>query len=155
MTKLIKVITPDIGDFKDVPIIELLIKDGDTVEIDQPLITIESDKATMEIPSTHSGFVKKILIKVGDKISKGTPICDLQTENNEISKSDEKKLDLYEDFPILYKKFYFYHYGEKVMTYTMNKKSQFRYPTERYLNIVKRGYQDCKLDLKYLKKALV
>ena len=90
MTKLIKVITPDIGDFKDVPIIELLIKDGDTVEIDQPLITIESDKATMEIPSTHSGVVKKILIKVGDKISKGTPICDLQTENNELSKSDEK-----------------------------------------------------------------
>ena len=89
MTNLIKVITPDIGDFKDVPIIELLIKDGDTVEIDQPLITIESDKATMEIPSTHSGVVKKILIKVGDKISKGTPICDLQTENNEISKSDE------------------------------------------------------------------
>ena len=90
MTKLIKVITPDIGDFKDVPIIELLIKDGDIVEIDQPLITIESDKATMEIPSTHSGVVKKIFIKVGDKISKGTPICDLQTENNEISKSDEK-----------------------------------------------------------------
>ena len=55
-----------------------------------PLITIESDKATMEIPSTHSGVVKKIFIKVGDKISKGTPICDLQTENNEISKSDEK-----------------------------------------------------------------
>lgn len=90
MTNLIKVITPDIGDFKDVPIIELLIKDGDIVEIDQPLITIESDKATMEIPSTHSGVVKKILIKVGDKISKGTPICDLQTENNEISKSNEK-----------------------------------------------------------------
>ena len=88
---IIKVITPDIGDFKDVPIIELLIKDGDTVEIDQPLITIESDKATMEIPSTHSGVVKKILIKVGDKISKGTPICDLQTENNELSKSDEKE----------------------------------------------------------------
>ena len=73
----------------------------------------------------------------------------------EISKSDEKKLDLYEDFPILYKKFYFYYYGKKVMTYTMNKKSQFRYPTERYLNIVKRGYKDCNLDKKYLKKALI
>ena len=90
MTKLIKVITPDIGDFKDVPIIELLIKDGDIVEIDQPLITIESDKATMEIPSTHSGVVKKIFIKVGDKISKGTPICDLQTVDHESSQSDEK-----------------------------------------------------------------
>ena len=72
----------------------------------------------------------------------------------EISKSDEKKLDVYEDFPILYKKFYFYHYGKKVMTYTMVKKTPFRFPTERYLNVIKRGYLDCKLDQKFLKKAL-
>ena len=72
----------------------------------------------------------------------------------EISKSDEKKLDVYEDFPILYKKFYFYHYGKKVMTYTMVQKTPFRFPTERYLNVVKRGYLDCKLDQKFLKKAL-
>jgi len=72
----------------------------------------------------------------------------------EISKSDEKKLDVYEDFQILYKKFYFYHYGKKVMTYTMIKKTPFRFPTERYLNIVKRGYLDCELDQKFLKKAL-
>ena len=72
----------------------------------------------------------------------------------EISKSDEKKLDVYEDFPILYKKFYFYHYGKKVMTYTMVKKTPFRFPTERYLNVVKRGYLDCELDQKFLKKAL-
>ena len=73
----------------------------------------------------------------------------------EISKSDEKKLDVYEDYPILYKKHYFYYYGKKVMTYTMNKKTPFRYPTERYLNIVKQGYKDCKLNLKFLKKALL
>ena len=72
----------------------------------------------------------------------------------EISKSDEKKLDLYEDFPILYIKHYFYYYGKKVMTYTMTKKTKFRYPTERYLNIVKRGYKDCDLDNKYLINAL-
>ena len=72
----------------------------------------------------------------------------------EISKSDEKKLDIYEDFPTLYKKYYFNHYGKKVMTYTMVKKSLFRFPTERYFNIVKRGYKDCKLDSSYLKKAL-
>ena len=72
----------------------------------------------------------------------------------EISKSDEKKLDVYEDFPILYKKYYFYYYGKKVMTYTMVKKSPFKFPTERYLNIVKRGYKDCKLDKKFLTKAL-
>ena len=73
----------------------------------------------------------------------------------EISKSDEKKLDIYEDFPNLYKKFYFYHNGKKVMTYTMVKKTPFKFPTERYLNIVKRGYEDCSLDSKYLKKALL
>ena len=73
----------------------------------------------------------------------------------EISKSDEKKLDVYEDFPILYKKYYFYYYGKKVMTYTMVKKTSFKYPTERYFNIVKRGYKDCNIDIKYLKRALV
>ena len=72
----------------------------------------------------------------------------------EISKSDEKKLDVYEDFPILYKKFYFNYYGKKVMTYTMINKTTFMYPTERYLNIVKQGYKDCNLDKKYLIKAL-
>ena len=73
----------------------------------------------------------------------------------EISKSDEKKLDVYEDFPILYKKYYFNYYGKKVMTYIMVKKTPFKFPTERYLNIVRRGYKNCKLDYKYLKKALI
>ena len=72
----------------------------------------------------------------------------------EISKSDEKKLDIYEDFPNLYKKYFFYYYKKKVMTYTMLKKTRFKYPTERYFNVVRRGYKDCNLDLKYLKKAL-
>ena len=72
----------------------------------------------------------------------------------EISKSDEKKLDIYEDYPNLYKKYYFTYYGKKVMTYTMSKKTLFRFPTERYLNIIKCGYKDCNLDKKYLKKAL-
>ena len=72
----------------------------------------------------------------------------------EISKSDEKKLDVYEDFPILYKKLYFTYYNRTVMTYIMVNKTEFRYPTERYLNVVKRGYKDCKLDTKYLKIAL-
>ena len=72
----------------------------------------------------------------------------------EISKSDEKKLDIYEDFPTLYKKYYFYYYKKKVMTYTMAKKTPFTFPTKRYLNIVKRGYKDCKLDTNFLKKAL-
>ena len=73
----------------------------------------------------------------------------------EISKSDEKKLDVYEDFPILYKKYYFLYEGKKVMTYTMTKKTSFRFPTERYLNVIKHGYKDCKLNMKYLEKALI
>ena len=72
----------------------------------------------------------------------------------EISKSDEKKLDIYEDFPNLYKKHFFYYYGKKVMTYTMVKKSPFKYPTEKYFNVIKRGYKDCKLNKKFLIKAL-
>tara|TARA_B110001452_G_scaffold25531_1_gene20102 strand:- start:97 stop:456 length:360 start_codon:yes stop_codon:yes gene_type:complete len=71
-----------------------------------------------------------------------------------ISKSDEKKLDVYEDYPILYKKYYFTYYGKKVMTYTMTKKTSFAFPTKRYLNIVKRGYKDCGLDNKELNTAL-
>ena len=73
----------------------------------------------------------------------------------EISKSDEKKLDIYEDFPSLYKKFYFSYYGKKVMTYSMVKKSLFKFPTKKYLNTIKKGYKDCNLDRKYLKKALI
>ena len=72
----------------------------------------------------------------------------------EISKSDEKKLDIYEDYPILYRKYYFFYNRKKVMTYTMTKKTLFKFPTERYLNIVKKGYKDCKLDFKYLRIAL-
>ena len=73
----------------------------------------------------------------------------------EISKSDEKKLDVYEDYPFLYKKYYFTYYGKKVMTYIMTKKTKFKYPTEIYLNVIKRGYKDCKLEKKYLLKALM
>tara|TARA_Y100001970_G_scaffold287751_1_gene413175 strand:- start:4357 stop:4764 length:408 start_codon:yes stop_codon:yes gene_type:complete len=73
----------------------------------------------------------------------------------EISKNDEKKLDIYEDFPILYNKMYFKYYNKKVMTYIMIKKTKFRYPTEKYLNVIKRGYKDCQLDKKFLIKALL
>jgi len=72
----------------------------------------------------------------------------------EISKSDEKKLDVYEDYPILYKKYHFYYYGKKVMTYTMVKKLPFRFPTEKYLNIIKCGYKDCGLNKKFLNQGL-
>ncbi|MBD1167513.1 gamma-glutamylcyclotransferase [Pelagibacterales bacterium SAG-MED09] len=72
----------------------------------------------------------------------------------QISKNDEKKLDVYEDYPILYKKFYFKYYDKRIMTYTMVKKTSFMFPTKRYLDVVSRGYKDCNIDKKYLKKAL-
>jgi gamma-glutamylcyclotransferase (GGCT)/AIG2-like uncharacterized protein YtfP len=72
-----------------------------------------------------------------------------------ISKSDEKKLDLYEDFPILYKKYYFRYYRKKIMTYKMPNKTKFMYPRKKYLNIILQGYRDCKIDNKNLKKILL
>jgi dihydrolipoamide dehydrogenase len=75
---LIEVKVPDIGDFKDVEIIELLVKPGDTVKIDQSLITVESDKASMEIPSSHAGVVKELKIKLGDKVSQGSSLLMLE-----------------------------------------------------------------------------
>ena len=72
---LVEVKVPDIGDFKDVEVIELLVKPGDTVKKEQSLITVESDKASMEIPSSHAGVVKELKVKVGDKVSKGSPVA--------------------------------------------------------------------------------
>src|SRR5208282_2594188 len=66
---------PDIGDFKDVPVIEVLVKPGDVVKVDQSLITLESDKATMDVPSPVAGAVAEVVAKVGDKVSMGTLIA--------------------------------------------------------------------------------
>ncbi len=75
---LIEVQVPDIGDFDNVTVIELLVKPGDTVRVDQSLITVESDKASMEIPSSHAGVVKELKVKLGDKVSKGSPVLLLE-----------------------------------------------------------------------------
>jgi pyruvate dehydrogenase E2 component (dihydrolipoamide acetyltransferase) len=74
----IDVTIPDIGDFKDVPVIEILVKEGDTVEADQPLLTLESDKATMDVPSPAAGKIMQIIAKVGDKVSMGSVIAKLE-----------------------------------------------------------------------------
>ena len=70
---------PDIGDFKDVPVIEILVKPGDAVKKEASLVTLESDKATMEVPSTHTGTVKEVKVKLGDKVSQGSVIAVLET----------------------------------------------------------------------------
>ncbi len=75
----IDVKVPDIGDSHDVPVIELLVKDGDTVEKDQPLLVLESDKATMEVPAPAAGTVRGLKVKVGDKLNAGSAICQLES----------------------------------------------------------------------------
>ena len=72
---LIEVKVPDIGDFKEVTIIEVLVKAGDTIKAEQSLITVESDKASMEIPSSHAGVIKELKVKLGDKVSKGSLVA--------------------------------------------------------------------------------
>jgi pyruvate dehydrogenase E2 component (dihydrolipoamide acetyltransferase) len=75
---LLEVKVPDIGDFKDIPVIEVLVKPGDSVNAEDPLLTLESDKATMEVPAPQAGTVKEIRIKVGDKVSQGTLVLTLE-----------------------------------------------------------------------------
>ncbi|GAB7546711.1 dihydrolipoyl dehydrogenase [Cupriavidus sp. 8B] len=74
MTQRVEVKVPDIGDFKDVTVIEVMVKPGETIAVDTSLIAVESDKASMEIPSTHAGVVKEITVKVNDKVSEGSVI---------------------------------------------------------------------------------
>ncbi|HEX4798397.1 MAG TPA: dihydrolipoyl dehydrogenase [Burkholderiales bacterium] len=82
MEQIIEVKIPDIGDFKDVDVIEVLVKPGDRVEKEASLIALESDKATMEIPSSHAGVVKELRVKVGDKVSQGSVILLLEGESS-------------------------------------------------------------------------
>src|SRR5207302_716092 len=75
----IEVKVPDIGDFKDVPVIEVFVKPGDAVKAEDPLVTLESDKATMDVPAPSAGTVKELKVKVGDKVSEGSVILTLET----------------------------------------------------------------------------
>ena len=78
MANLVAVKVPDIGDFTDIPVIEILVKVGDTVKKEDSLVSLESDKATMEVPASHSGVVKEIKVKLGDKVSMGTVVLILE-----------------------------------------------------------------------------
>ena len=77
---MVEVKVPDIGDFKEVEVIEVLVKPGDTVAVDQSLITVESDKASMEIPSSQAGVVRELKVKLGDKVAEGSLVLMLETE---------------------------------------------------------------------------
>ncbi|BCB27785.1 dihydrolipoyl dehydrogenase [Sulfurimicrobium lacus] len=83
MSKIIEVSVPDIGDFNDVPVIEVLVKPGDRIEKETALVTLESEKSTMEIPSSHAGVVKSVRLKLGDKVSRGAEILTLEVDEVE------------------------------------------------------------------------
>lgn len=85
MANTIEVKVPDIGDFDGVPVIELLVSVGDTVKRDQGLVTLESDKATMEVPSSAEGVVREIRVKVGDKVAEGALIAVLEAASNDVA----------------------------------------------------------------------
>ena len=83
MSNLINIQVPDIGDYKNIPVIEIFVKVGDTVAVEDSLLTLESDKATLDVPSSHAGIIKEIKVKVGDKISEGSVVVVLEVNTTE------------------------------------------------------------------------
>ena len=79
MSQLIDIKVPDIGDFTDVPVIEVFVKPGDVIKIDDALVTLESDKATMDVPSTVAGVVKEVLVQLGSKVGEGSVLIKVET----------------------------------------------------------------------------
>ncbi|NQX79578.1 MAG: hypothetical protein HRT83_03350, partial [Hyphomicrobiaceae bacterium] len=77
---IIEVKVPDIGDFTDVPVVEILVSPGDTVQSEDPLISLESDKATMDVPAPQAGKVAELIVSVGDKVSMGSAVLKLDIE---------------------------------------------------------------------------
>jgi len=96
MSQLTEIKVPDIGDFSDVPIIEIHVKPGDTLALDDALVTLESDKATMDVPATAAGIVKEVLVKLGDRVSEGFPLIRVESE---LSTPSEPKATVTEPSP--------------------------------------------------------
>src|SRR3954468_15713286 len=87
---------PDIGDFEDVPVIEILVEPGQEVQAEDPLVTLESEKATMDVPAPDGGTIGELLVEVGDTVSEGTPILTLETaasEGGEEPDEEEPEVD--------------------------------------------------------------
>jgi dihydrolipoamide dehydrogenase len=93
MSETREIQVPDIGDFDSVDVVEVLVKPGDTVTAEQPLITLESEKAALDVPAPFAGTVVQVLVKVGDKVAQGTPIVSLKTANGEGAPAKESKVD--------------------------------------------------------------
>ena len=97
MSEILKV--PNIGDFKEVEIIEVLVKNGDEINKGDPIITLESDKSSVEVPSTISGKISDIKVKIGDKVSEGDPILEIVSSNQQVTKKEEKLEKIVEKKP--------------------------------------------------------
>ena len=93
-------IVPDIGDFEKVEIIEILVKVGDKIKKNDPIVTLESDKSSVEVPSTEDGTIKSVNVKIGDKVSKGSLLATLEN----LSQTNEKPKKNYQRFNSIYKK---------------------------------------------------
>jgi dihydrolipoamide dehydrogenase len=91
MSSLVEVKVPDIGDFDEVAVIELLVQPGDTIKAEQSLVTVESDKASMEIPSTHAGVVKELKVKLGDKVAQGSVLLLIEAAEDKKQPADQGK----------------------------------------------------------------
>ena len=87
---MVEVKVPDIGDFSEVAVIEVLVKPGDTVKVEQSLITVESDKASMEIPSTVAGTVVELLVAEGEQLAEGAPVAVIETDAGDADDSAAK-----------------------------------------------------------------
>ena len=87
----LELLVPDIGDFENVEIIEILVKKGDKINKNDSVVTLESDKSSVEVPSTFEGIIENIKVKIGDKVSKGDLILTLSSSENQINKSSEKQ----------------------------------------------------------------
>ena len=102
-----KLLVPDIGDFEEVEVIEILVKKGDQIKINDPVVTIESDKSSVEIPSTHSGKIESLVVKVGDKVSKGDLLLNIESsspisDNKPIPKDTESIIKQAEDLSLIH-----------------------------------------------------
>ena len=92
MAQQVEVKVPDIGDFKDVAVIEVMVKVGETIAVDTGLVMVESDKASMEIPSSHAGVVKEIKVKVNDKVSEGSVLLVVEAAGAAVAPAAPAKL---------------------------------------------------------------
>ena len=96
MSNINEILLPDVGG-EEVEIIEIVVKKGDSINIEDPILTVETEKASMDIPSLYSGMIQEINVKVGDKVSQGSLICSIKDESSSSSNSEDKKSDIKND----------------------------------------------------------